>query len=445
MPNQVIVVRHYFHLMTFIAIGLIIISISNANGATLKVTRRVVVPIDMDPTDIRLGSDGNYVVTGSIEDKNNGIYLAASAIKLKPDGKLLWRYSSPLIDPRTYPKSTQYYDSSVEMPDGSIFLCGTLLNVPKTGHRIAGVVTHLDKNGKFLDEEIINHKFGQCLRWEDNIVLIDTSSEIKGNNEFSLLVLKENGKRVLDKLVKVPDIEGVKAQGYVNRFFVSNGSLYFLVNEINPLFIGGAPYSEFGKMEVLKVNLDGDIQIHSQEMDFLGAWGKIAKPAITSNRADIYMIGVTKPAEYSSKNPNRLIVKFDANMKEIGRTETNLPTSPVSFQRIFSQSDGSLFYFGSVAKPFSSLPHMGVAYTNYNFGSQAELALVPDDFNDFPYIKAAASAGVINHFITANRLIVKGVYENRKQIIDPARVLLFPPSTSPGIYLVLQFVELTNQ
>jgi hypothetical protein len=185
------------------------------------------------------------------------------------------------------------------------------------------------------------------------------------------------------------------------------------------------------------VSLQGDAQDIATLPGFLGDWGKIAEPALSSDDAPIYMVGVTKPTEYASQHPRRVIVRFSSDMHELNRIKATIPAPPITFQRIFSQPNGSLFYFGSVGKGNDGSPHMGVAYVDATFSQSAELVLVPEEFEDFPYVKAVACDGEPDHFVTASRLRLKG--GGRKPVQASEN---FNNANAAGIYLVLQFIKL---
>jgi hypothetical protein len=435
----------HFFFMAFISIGMAMAHNSTANSATLKVTRRVVVPIDLTPTDIRLGSDGNYIVTGTLVDVKGDLVEPAAAIKLTPEGGLIWKYASPLVDPTRYPATTQSYTNSIEMDDGSVFLCGHLFNVPEIGIKKAALLlTHLDSDGNLISEK--NFPLGQyqsvgtCAKWGDGLVVIGGESQASSEGFKSAADLRyfnKDGKLIWERKFTQPSGN--------ERNVISKDFLYLLSgDDVRDKTDYRIPAPEFGLITITRVSNQGEVKTLGQVKGFLGTWGKIAEPTSPLNDSDIFMVGVAKPSEYESKNPNRVVVKFDSGMKELSRVQTTKPAQPVSFQRIFSQPDGSLFYFGSVAKPFSDLPHMGVAYTSADFSHQAELAIVPEDFDDFPYVNVATSTGELNKFVTANRLPLKGLFKDNKGTLDSNVLKKFPPSTSPGTYLVLQFIQLDN-
>lgn len=119
------------------SVGIIMNLAKTANATSLKVTQTAVIPIDLNPTHIRRGTDGNYVVTGTRSDFKKA--QRAGAIGLDSSGKMLWQYSSPVFDPQISPPSSQSYANSVEMADGSIFLCGLAFNAPQIGEKKVGI------------------------------------------------------------------------------------------------------------------------------------------------------------------------------------------------------------------------------------------------------------------------------------------------------------------
>lgn len=442
-----IIKKLLFFLIVFISLGILTTYSSTAKNATLKVTRRVVVPIDLNPTDIRRGADGNYVVTGSIFDYATGIWGAAGAVKLDPNGKILWRYTSPIVSISAQKTSSdiQSYTNSVEMNDGSIFLFASIFNVPETGlKKSALLLTHLDSNGNLINEQYFPlnryQSVATCAKWGDSLVVLGGFSERSGDEFKSgadIWYFNNNSKLIWERKFMQPNGN--------ERNIISKGFLYLLIgDDARDETDFRIPAKKFGSLIITRMSTQGEVKELGQVKGFLGAWGKIAEPTVHSNDSDIYMVGATEPSDYSLNKPNRVVVKFDSDMKEISRTQiTNFPS--VGIQRVFSQADGSLFYFGSVAKPFSNLPHMGVAYTNSDFSHQAELAIVPDDFDDFPYVNVATPTSQINQFVAVNRLQLKGFYKDIvKRIVDSDIEKKIPPSTTHGTYLVLQFIQLTN-
>ena len=435
-----------FFFIAFILTGMAMACNSTANSATLQVIRRVVIPIDMDPTDIHKGADGNYVITGTLVDPRSDLVLPAAAIKLTPEGKIIWQYASPFVNPKRYPAITQSYSNSIEMDDGSVFLCGRLFNVPSIGiKKMAFLVTHLSSDGRLISEQNFpldkSQSISACAKFGDGFALIGERSEayLDGFKSFAdIWYFNKNGKLIWEKKFLLA--------GDLQRDVISKDIMYIVSeSEICDKGHCQAQVPKFGPITITRVSPQGEVKNFGQVKGFLGAWGRVAVPALRSNDSDIFMFGVTNPSEYESTTPNRVIVKFDSDMNEISRTKIAKLEDLVLFQRIFSQPDGSFFYFGSVAKPFSNLSHMGVAYTSADFSRQAKLAIVPDDFDDFPYVNVATSTGKLNQFVAVSRLRVKGFYKDAfKGIVDADVERKFPASTDPGIYLVLQFIQLTN-
>jgi hypothetical protein len=433
-------------LTAFFFLGMVMTGSSNAQGTTLKVTQKLVIPIDLDPTDIRRGADGNYVVVGTLVDAKSDLGLPAAAIKLTPDGKLIWKYASPLTDPKRYPATPQSYTNSIEMDDGSVFLCGHLFNVPEIGAKKAALLlTHLGSDGNLIDEKYYPlaqyQNVGDCAKWGDGFVVWGGYKEVSpdGAKDFSdIRNFDKNGLLTWEKKFELPQGTGGGGQ------FVSNGSLFLLSENYirNPK---DQTASEFSELEIRSISLNGELKVHKPIHGFLGAWGKIVEPTVRSNDSDIYMIGVTKPGEYGTTNPNQVVVRLNADMQEIIRKEIATFPWVIGFKRVFSQPDGSLFYFGSVAKPFSNLPHMGVAYTNPDLSDQSNLAIDIDDFDVLPYVNVVTPTGTPNQFVTVNRMHLKGFYKDvMNRVVNTDIEKKFPVSITPGTYLVLQFIQLVN-
>src|SRR5580658_1656334 len=76
---------------------------------------------------------------------------AAWAAKTDTNGKVIWQYSTFAMNGNFYPE----YRGAVPMPDGSTFLCGYKPSSPDT--YAPGLVTHLDAQGRVINEQLIIH------------------------------------------------------------------------------------------------------------------------------------------------------------------------------------------------------------------------------------------------------------------------------------------------
>jgi hypothetical protein len=429
----------FFAFITFV--GITVSSIQSANAASLKVTQTVVVPIDLDPMHIRIGTDGNYVVTGTRHDFKQP--QRAGAIGLSPSGKVLWQYSSPVFDPQISPPSPQSYANSVEMADGSIFLCGLVFKAPQIGAPRRGVLlSHLGQNGMLLGEQVIPltdrhvQSSGKCAKWGDGLVVYgDYGEHVDAAPAATahLWKLDKDGKLNWEK-----DFD----QG--GRGIVSGDYLYTLSESYSgtPKDVR-IPASGFGDINIHRISLSGEEEEIQRIPGFLGRGGLIANAAFPEKNEYIYMLGTTEPAIYTDNLTRRVLVKFDSNLHELRRFTTDT-SPPIASVGIISQPDGSLFHYGMIGKGvLKNYPAMGAAYSNADFTQQATVNLEVGEFDEYPKLNVAASAGVMDHFVAASRLFLKDFYNNRGEV-NPVVEKKFPPSTTPGHYLVAQFIQVTR-
>ncbi len=106
--------------------------------------------------------DNGFIVAGKI-----GAAVSvneAYAVRVNRDGHVLWAYHKPPVDLPPFASSRSpepVYHQAVVMPDDSVFLCGQMPRdrKPGSGHLVAhGILTHLDKNGKVIDDVDLSPK-----------------------------------------------------------------------------------------------------------------------------------------------------------------------------------------------------------------------------------------------------------------------------------------------
>ena len=175
----------------------------------------------MHPRAISVVADGGTITSGYVASTK------AFAIKTSADGKQMWSHFVELSDEDQLAFPGQRYGigpeyaGSVPMPDGSIFLCGSMKRPP--GKPEPGLVTHLDAQGTVLSEQlvlpkdspqrIIAHLAG-CVRWGNDLAVLGHISQWtddKGNgrsshhNLYWVLILDASGVSKWERQFDIPD------------------------------------------------------------------------------------------------------------------------------------------------------------------------------------------------------------------------------------------------
>jgi len=137
--------------------------------------------------------DGGFVVAGKAA-------AAAWAVKTDAGGNVVWRYFRDLA-PEELGRHIPYqveYRGVASMPDGSTFLCGSL--VRQRGQPQPAMITHLSKNGDFLSEMPLQPKgvpgplyfITKCTAWENGVIGIGSTYGPEGSH-FWIFALDGNG------------------------------------------------------------------------------------------------------------------------------------------------------------------------------------------------------------------------------------------------------------
>lgn len=151
-----------------------------------RVTRQVIIQIEkrmlIEPQVIVQAEDGGFIIAGSITATRQGW-----AAKTDAEGKVLWHYFRDLQEedkeafkkPQIPGKPT--FTGAIAMPDGSIFLCGSMPRRSRSDAPTA-FITHLDANGHLLREKFIVPEkedtkgvrggFVGCVRWGEGFAII---------------------------------------------------------------------------------------------------------------------------------------------------------------------------------------------------------------------------------------------------------------------------------
>ena len=120
-------------------------------------------------------NNNDLIVAGSVENTNQ-----AWATRVSQDGVVKWRYT---LSGEAYPelgafmKPIPEYTGGVVLPDDSVYLCGRMPGKKRFG----GLLTHLDKDGKLLSEQVllpengrddIHADFSSCLLSGSNLIVV---------------------------------------------------------------------------------------------------------------------------------------------------------------------------------------------------------------------------------------------------------------------------------
>jgi hypothetical protein len=146
------------------------------------------------PTSITRTANGNFLITG--------VSGAAWAVAVGMDDKILWKYDEP-IDSTVRTIDQSEFSGTVILGNGNILLCGntTVRNPVSVRDNRLGLVTILGPRGELVetrrlypngDKKYFWSGFGQCLRWNDGILLVGgTSDDVHGFSWF--MKLDKNG------------------------------------------------------------------------------------------------------------------------------------------------------------------------------------------------------------------------------------------------------------
>ena len=163
-------------------------------------------------------SDGGTITAGYMAFRKQ----MAFAIKTTADGKQIWSHFVEMSEEDQIAFSGQLggvgaeYSGSVPMPDGSVFLCGSMSRPPGKPH--PGLVTHLDPQGTVLSEQLVLPKnssarviakLASCVLWGDDVAILGhiTWTDDNGNGNFSfhnqywVLILDASGTRQCTQII----------------------------------------------------------------------------------------------------------------------------------------------------------------------------------------------------------------------------------------------------
>lgn len=152
-------------------LGLVMVTaISSTSNASehIKVTHEFFIPSEAlgEVQAMTQAHDGGYVLAGS--------YGMASAVRIDENGRIQWKYLSQ------YTHSAFY--AVAMLPDDSSILCGEAKVKQQDGTIwMYGLLTHIDKHGKVLGEQLMFPKDGntygltklkRCMASQDGVVVL---------------------------------------------------------------------------------------------------------------------------------------------------------------------------------------------------------------------------------------------------------------------------------
>jgi hypothetical protein len=171
-------VRERFRHFYAAAILLVVMAMPNVAFPNGMIAREAIIESSppgavIEPQTVIKAAGGGYILAGRIDSRQQ-----AWAAKTNAAGEVLWSYVLRVKDELPIGDGAGF-NGAVEMPDGSIFLCGNMSRPP--GVYVPALLTHLDVNGHVLSErflapdgrtEIGSIDFRGCIRWGDGVAII---------------------------------------------------------------------------------------------------------------------------------------------------------------------------------------------------------------------------------------------------------------------------------
>lgn len=358
------------------------------------------------PLAVAIANNGGLIVAGSISATKQGW-----ATKLGADHQVVWTYYRELYDEDKPAFANQLvrptYRGIAPMPDGSVFLCGHMPHPPHSNVPSA-LLTHLDTNGKVLNERLIapqisniNHdsfQFDACTRWGNGIVIIGHEMHIRMPNDINgvgysttywLLVLDASGRIKWEKQIST----------LFNTFFPDPRGIMLLATDKGFIFSA----TDNVNTEVASVNANGELQAQRK---FVGRF-LLIHPSNPHNPPQIY------GSFTSNTMPPRVVVTLNEKLEDVQTIQGDKP-SDFAASRAFQMPDQSLLLIGANIHS-SRGSTSGVRHVDRLL--QTEWSLDIDNksgFFDAGTIEAGSPTQIPNEFVTARGLVAKD--ENNKNI-----------------------------
>jgi hypothetical protein len=166
------VLKNLFYLLVGFMMNTLVSS--GATAAThIQITREILLEGGTPgvPRAITQTRDGGYVIVGS---KGK-----AWATRVDSEGRVQWRHEAFVFE-----RVGGEYTGAATLPDDSVILCGYQNVLTDTLHKTVGLLTHLDKAGRVIDERLIEPNDGKphwsshlnaCVLVGDDVVVIGGS------------------------------------------------------------------------------------------------------------------------------------------------------------------------------------------------------------------------------------------------------------------------------
>jgi hypothetical protein len=197
-----VVLRILFYLLMGLMMNTLVPS-SAATGDHIKITREIFLEGRTDPTGLVQTKDGGYVVFGGD--------FGAWATRIDRDGKIQWKH---VVLPTSQRASGAKYTGAAMLPDDSTILCGYKELENGAGSVFVGLLTHIDKAGQVITEQLIYPKndkrytfsqFNKSVALNDGVVVFGSASGLSEDQPLGwTLVIDGQGKIKSEKLVPKP-------------------------------------------------------------------------------------------------------------------------------------------------------------------------------------------------------------------------------------------------
>ena len=294
--------------------------------------------LTVHPNTIVKAIDNDFIIAGYI----NGM-SEAWATRTDAEGNIKWRYLEP--SPEKSIAQNPMYNSATVMSDDSIFLCGEM-----TGTKGGGLLTHLNKDGKVINEQILPQKISgknlgaifSCAAWQGGIVLVGVAMEVS-----PVTPTKDHPASIDTKafysIIFVDRTDRIEW----SRFVAVRSEEFGLPTLISPLQIttdGGFIFTayKFGT-DVLHITTSGNVQAQKY---FKGLLITVARP--TNNETGIKLISTDTTSGAGNALPIILITLND-ELQETGRIAEIHDPGPI--KQVYRLPDQSLILFGGLWRP----------------------------------------------------------------------------------------------
>jgi hypothetical protein len=299
--------------LIFVIMGGVFMMARASSAEELTVTKTVYLEhgASVDPKALVRTHDNGFIVVGGIEKK--GQPKSAWATKTDSEGNAIWRYVLPPRE-EIHIYDGPEYSSAAVMPDDSVFLCGRMPFNADKGVSSPGLLTHLDKDGKLLNENMlyppdrenvsITHLIS-CMQSGNGVVVVGWMTQFFKNtsteknqpphietNSYFVLSLDGNGQVKWKKLIPLSD----KLEGYD---FISP-----LQTTANGGFILVSARSLYGT-RVIHINANGEV-VASKMLT-----GTFVAALPMKEESDIQLV--------SKETENLTRVTLNSDLKEIDR------------------------------------------------------------------------------------------------------------------------------